>query len=80
MSKHNNNDRGRKAKDDVIMNDDIRAIELRVLVDGDKPLGIISRVDAIQKAEDLNLDLVLVSPNAKHQLLKLWIMENININ
>jgi hypothetical protein len=28
-------------KDRVIMNDDIRAIELRVLVDGDKPLGIM---------------------------------------
>jgi len=71
LSRHNNNDRGRKAKDDVVMNDNIRATELRVLVDGDEPLGIISRADALQKAEDLNLDLVLMSPNAKPPVAKI---------
>jgi len=72
LSRHNNNDRGRKSKkDDVIMNENIRATELRVLIDGGEPMGIISRAEALREAENLNLDLVLMSPDAKPPVAKI---------
>ena len=71
MSRHNDrNNRGRKKADDTIMNDAIRASELRVLGDDGEQFGIISRADAIQIAEDKGLDLVLVSPDAKPPVAK----------
>lgn len=70
MSRQQNNRGGRSKKDDVIMNDNIRATELRVLGDDGEQFGIISRADAIQIAEDKGLDLVLVSPDAKPPVAK----------
>ncbi len=70
MSRQQNNRGGRSKKDDVIMNDNIRATELRVLGDDGEQFGIISRADALQIAEDKGLDLVLVSPNAKPPVAK----------
>jgi len=72
LSRQNDrNNRGRKKKDDVIMNDNIRETELRVLGAEGEQLGVISRADAIQKAEDVGLDLVLMSPDAKPPVAKI---------
>ena len=72
MSRHNDrNNRGRKKADDVIMNDAIRVSELRVLGDDGEALGIISRDEAIDIAENKGLDLVLVSPDAKPPVAKI---------
>lgn len=49
---------------DMIVNDGIRAKELRVVSGTGEQLGVMSRLDALKLAEESNLDLVLVSPNA----------------
>lgn len=71
MSRQNDrNNRGRKKPDDTIMNDAIRANELRVLGDDGEQFGIISKAEAIGIAEEKGLDLVLVSPDAKPPVAK----------
>ena len=71
MSRQNDRNRGRKKADDTIMNDAIRINELRVLSDDGEQLGIISRDEALQIAEDKGLDLVLMSPDAKPPVAKI---------
>ena len=72
MSRHHkNNNRGRKKPDDTIMNDKIRARELRVLGDEGEQMGILSRDEALQIADEKELDLVLVSPDAKPPVAKM---------
>ena len=58
-------------KDRVIMNDDIRADELRCNVDGGESLGIVSTDEAMNKANELGLDLVLIAPTAKPPVAKI---------
>lgn len=58
-------------KDRVIMNDDIRATEVRCNVDGEESLGVISIDDAMAKANELDLDLVLIAPDAKPPVAKI---------
>ena len=58
-------------KDRVIMNDDIRVDELRCNVDGGESLGIISTDDAMSKANELGMDLVLIAPTAKPPVAKI---------
>jgi len=58
-------------KDRVIMNDDIRVPEVRCNVDGAESLGIISIDEAMQKANELGLDLVLIAPDAKPPVAKI---------
>ena len=53
------------------MNDDIRASELRCTIDGGESLGIISTDDALLKANELNLDLVVIAPDAKPPVAKI---------
>jgi len=53
------------------MNDDIRATELRCNVDGGESLGIISFDDAMEKANELGQDLVLIAPDAKPPVAKI---------
>jgi translation initiation factor IF-3 len=53
------------------MNEKIRAYELRVLGDDGEQLGILSREEALEIADDKGLDLVLVSPNAKPPVAKI---------
>lgn len=52
------------AKDNMV-NDGIRARELRVIGSDGEQAGVKSKSEALKIAEDANLDLVLVSPNAK---------------
>ncbi len=58
-------------KDQVIMNDDIRVPELRCSIDGGESLGIISTDEAMEKANELELDLVLIAPDAKPPVAKI---------
>jgi len=58
-------------KNRVIMNDDIRATELRCNVDGAESLGIVSFDEAMEKANELGQDLVLIAPDAKPPVAKI---------
>jgi len=60
-----------KNKDRVIMNDDIRVSEVRCNVDGAESLGIISTDEAMTKANEMGLDLVLIAQNAKPPVAKI---------
>ncbi|MDX1295773.1 MAG: translation initiation factor IF-3 [Sulfurimonadaceae bacterium] len=60
-----------KKQDRVIMNDDIRVPEVRCNVDGGESLGIISTNEAMDKANELGLDLVLIAPTAKPPVAKI---------
>ena len=53
------------------MNDDIRATELRCTIDGGESLGIILTDEAMAKANELDLDLVLIAPDAKPPVAKI---------
>ena len=50
---------------DMMVNDGIRAREVRLIDDKGEQLGVKSKVDALRMAENANLDLVLVAPKAK---------------
>ncbi|HAJ69874.1 MAG: translation initiation factor IF-3 [Alkalibacterium sp.] len=49
----------------MIVNDRIRAKEVRLIGKDGEQIGVIERSKALKLAEDSSLDLVLVSPNAK---------------
>ena len=58
-------------KQELPINGQIRAKEVQLIgVQGEK-LGVVSIRDAMQKAEEANLDLVLVSPNATPVVCKI---------
>lgn len=52
------------------MNDDIRATEVRCNIDGGESLGVVSIDVAMEKANELDLDLVLIAPDAKPPVAK----------
>ncbi|HVV25421.1 MAG TPA: translation initiation factor IF-3 [Candidatus Saccharimonadales bacterium] len=52
------------------MNEQIRAPQLRVIDEDGKQLGILSRQEALQVAEERGLDLVEISPDAKPPVCK----------
>lgn len=58
-------------KDRVRLNHDIRASELRVLLEDGSNLGVLSKSEALVKAEQLGLDLVEISPNASPPIAKI---------
>ena len=58
-------------KDNVIMNEDIRASEVRCTGDDGTNYGIIPTRDAQQTADDLGLDLVLIAPDGKPPVAKI---------
>ena len=49
---------------DMMVNDGIRAREIRVIGSSGEQIGVKSKADALRLAETDSLDLVLVSPNA----------------
>lgn len=53
------------------MNDDIRVSEVRCNIDGGESLGIVPTDVAIDKANEMGLDLVLIAPNAKPPVAKI---------
>ncbi len=52
------------------MNDDIRVPEVRCNIDGGEPLGIVPTDVAMDKANEMGLDLVLIAPNANPPVAK----------
>ena len=60
-----------KKTDRVIMNDDIRVPEVRCNVDGGESLGVISTDEAMEKANEMGLDLVMIAPDAKPPVAKI---------
>lgn len=56
---------------DILLNQQIRASEVRCVGDDGEQYGIISRNEALRKAEELGLDLVLISPNANPPVCKI---------
>ncbi|MGO3732512.1 MAG: translation initiation factor IF-3 [Vagococcus sp.] len=55
---------------DIMVNDGIRARELRLIAADGEQLGVKTKAEALKIAEDANLDLVLVAPNAKPPVAK----------
>ena len=49
----------------MILNDRIRAREVRLIDENGEQVCVMSKNDALQRASNANLDLVLISPNAK---------------
>jgi translation initiation factor IF-3 len=53
------------SKDAMLLNEGIRAREIRLIDQNGEQLGIKSKAEALEIAARVNLDLVLVAPNAK---------------
>ena len=53
------------------INEAIRARELRVIGHEGENVGVISREDALQKAAEVGLDLIEISPNARPPVAKI---------
>ncbi|EPO7269803.1 translation initiation factor IF-3 [Campylobacter upsaliensis] len=56
---------------EVLLNEEIRANELRCIGDDGKVYGIISADEALEIASRLGLDLVLIAPDAKPPVAKI---------
>lgn len=54
-----------------MLNENIRAKEVRCIGDDGTQYGIISRAEALRNAEDMGLDLVLIAPNGKPPVCKI---------
>ena len=61
----------------IIANHRIRANELRVLSDTGEQLGVMQKNQAQNIANEQELDLVLIVPNAEPQLQRLLVLINI---
>jgi len=55
---------------ELSINEEIQAKEVRLIDDEGEQLGIVSYDEAMSKAEEAHLDLVLISPNAKPPVCK----------
>mgnify|MGYP000123108146 FL=1 len=58
-------------KQELLINRQIREKEVQLIGETGEKLGIVSIQEALEKAEDKNLDLVLVAPNAKPVVCKI---------
>lgn len=58
-------------KDNIRVNERIRAKKVRVIDQEGKQIGILSLEEALKKAEEYNLDLVEVSPNSDPPVCKI---------
>ena len=61
----------KKKKNTVIMNNDIRAREVRCLGSDGESYGIISLSKALNTSDNLGMDLVLISPDANPPVAKI---------
>lgn len=71
MSRQQRNGRGNRKGDGIVMNDAIKARELRVVGENKEQYGIIPREEALRLAEQEGLDLVLLSPDANPPVAKI---------
>ena len=58
-------------KQELPINRQIRAKEVQLIGENGEKLGVMPFEEALEKAEDKNLDLVLVAPNAKPAVCKI---------
>ncbi len=56
---------------EIFINEEIRGKEFRIIGQDGEQLGIMSREEALALAEEKNLDLVNISPNAKPPVCKI---------
>ncbi len=56
---------------ELLLNDEINAKELRVISETGEQLGILSSKEALELARRKNLDLAMISPNAKPPVCKI---------
>ena len=70
MGRIKNNKNRRKEPNDLI-NEDIKFREVLVIGPNGDQLGVMSRFDALEKAYELNMDLLCVAPNAKTPVCKI---------
>jgi len=61
----------RKKEERVLLNEEIRAPQVRCIGDDGTQYGIISRDEALSLAEEKGLDLVLIAPNANPPVCKI---------
>ena len=66
-----NKDRGRRDKDQTLLNADIRLPEVRCMGDDGTQYGILSSYEAFNIAKEQGLDLVLIAPNGKPPVCKI---------
>jgi translation initiation factor IF-3 len=67
-----------KRNSDIISNNNINYPELRVIDSEGEPIGIMSRDNALRRAENAGLDLVLIVPNAKPPVAKIISLNKYN--
>lgn len=60
-----------KLKERVLINDGIKANELRVIGPEGENIGVISKSEALSQAQAQNLDLIEISPKAKPPVAKI---------
>ncbi|MBQ0134169.1 MAG: translation initiation factor IF-3, partial [Clostridiales bacterium] len=54
-----------------MINEEIQAPEVRLISETGEQLGIMSSAAALEKAEEMEIDLVMISPQAKPPVCKL---------
>lgn len=59
------------SKDKIYLNEDIRAQQVRCIGDDGTQYGIISKTEALEIASRMNLDLVLIAPDATPPVCKI---------
>jgi len=67
----NNRRRGNNKKDNTIMNERIRAKEVRLIDENGDQAGVVDTRIALRQAEDAGLDLVLIAPNGEPPVAKI---------
>ena len=67
----NNNRSNNRSKDDLFINEQIRDREVRVISATGEQLGIMSAMEARKLAQEAELDLVKISPNARPPVCKI---------
>jgi len=69
--RRNDKDKGRRKKDETLLNSDIRLDEVRCIDDEGNQYGLISSKEAQNIADEKGLDLVLIAPDAKPPVVKI---------
>ena len=59
------------ASQNHLINEEIQAAEVRLISESGEQLGIMSSQAALEKAGELEVDLVMISPQAKPPVCKL---------
>ena len=59
------------SKQDLLINEEIRVKEVRLVGQDGAPLGITTSADALEQAYAKNLDLVLIAPKAEPPVCKI---------